>query len=196
MSTGPLDGPHPAFRSVVVVGGHLVDLPDRPESRFPASAEREVTATTAGALASWEVGAGSLVISGGARGGDIIAAEQAIERGAEVWLLVALADDDFVDASVRIDGTDWAARYRTLRATCPTWFQAESIGPASTPEDAFLRNNRWMLEVGAALAAPGALKVLVVWDGRQGDGPGGTADLAAAAEAYDAEVVVIDPRTS
>jgi hypothetical protein len=196
VSSGPLGDPHPGFGQVVVVGGHLVDLPDRSEERFPARVESNVTHAVSRAFDSWGVGAGSLVISGGARGADVIAAEQGRMRAAEVWLLVALPDDDFVERSVRLEGSDWESRYRALRAVCATWFQADALGPPPSPEAAFARNNRWMLDVGAELAPVGALKVLVVWDGLAGDGPGGTADLVDAAVRAGAQVEVIHPSTS
>lgn len=189
-------GPPRAFDQVVLATGHMVDLPGRSSPRFPASDEQAVASAVGEALDGWRVGPGTLLVCGGARGADIIAAEQALARGAEVWLLVPLPDEAFVAASVDVPGSDWAARYRRLRQRCPTWFQADQLPPPGDDEDVFERNNDWCLEVARAQAPPGRLRVLAVWDGAGGDGRGGTAHLVARARRAGATVEVIPPPAS
>jgi hypothetical protein len=92
---------------------------------------------------------------------------------------------------VRLPGTDWEERYRTLRARCPTRFQADELGPAASDEEAFERNNDWLLD--AAQAAAPRLRALAVWDGARGDGPGGTWDFVQRARTMGAAVAIIDP---
>ena len=181
----------PFLQQAVVVSGHMIDQPERPTPRSPPSAEAAVTRATAEVLQGWTVGPGTLLVSGGARGADIIAAEQALELGAEVWLLVALPDEAFVAGSVRLPGTDWEQRYKALRQRCPTRFQHDELGPPDSPELAFERNNDWILD--AAQAAAPRLRVLAVWDGEPGDGPGGTWDFVRRARTMGAQVAVIDP---
>ncbi|HET9517847.1 MAG TPA: hypothetical protein VFO77_08990, partial [Actinoplanes sp.] len=60
---------------VVLVSGHLVDGPERPEPRFPADQVSWVTDRVADVLDLWRVGPGTTLVCGGARGADIIAAE-------------------------------------------------------------------------------------------------------------------------
>jgi hypothetical protein len=141
------------------------------------------------------MGPGTLLISGGARGTDIIVAEQALLVGADVWLLLPLPDEDFIETSVAITGTDWEDRYRDLRRCCPTWVQQDELGPQiNTNEGAvFARNNHWCLQAGAAQAPPGGLRVLAVWDGSTSDGRGGTADFIDLAQRFGAKVHVISP---
>src|SRR5438046_129727 len=105
----------------------MIDQPDRPVPRFPATAEATVAQAIREVFRSWGVGPGTLLVSGGARGADIMAAEQALLMGAEVWLLVALPDEEFVPGSVRLPGADWEDRYRSLRTRCPTRFQADEL---------------------------------------------------------------------
>jgi hypothetical protein len=173
----------------------MIDRPERTSARFPADAASTVANAVRSALDDWGVGPGTLLVSGGARGADIIAAEQALITGAEVWLLLSLPEDDFVATSVVIPETDWERRFRTLRRQCPTWVQQSELGqPGSTdPGAIFARNNEWCLEVGASQAPSGRLRVLVVWDGSAGDGPGGTADFVERAQRLGAEVGVISP---
>jgi hypothetical protein len=183
--------PASPYRRAVAVSGHMVDHPDRPNPRFPPAAESRVTQAINATLKGWDVGPGTVLLSGGARGADILAAEQALLLGADVWLLVALSDARFIELSVRLPGTDWQARYTALRQRCLTRFQADELGRPADDEEAFERNNGWLLD--AARAAAPELRVLVVWDGDRGDGRGGTADFVERAHGFDAEVVVIDP---
>lgn len=185
--------PGRAFAQVVLAAGHMVDRPDRSSPRFPPSAEAGVTAAVRRALEHWDVGTGALLVCGGARGSDIIAAEQALARGAEVWLLVPLPDEAFVAASVHLPGTDWSDRYRNLRRRCPTWFLTEELAGPMVDDNVFERNTDWCLRVARAEAPPGRLRVLAVWDGSGGDGEGGTASLVERARRAGACVEVISP---
>jgi hypothetical protein len=54
------------------------------------------------------------VICGGARG-DMLFAEASLELGAEVWLLLPLAEDEFLERSVRLPDSNWEQRYFDLR---------------------------------------------------------------------------------
>ena len=141
-------------------------------------------------LRSWGTGPGTLVVSGGAQGADIMAAEQALLLGAEVWLLVALPDDEFIPGSVRLPGSDWEERYRKLRARCPTRFQADELGPAASDEEAFERNNDWLLDAAQAAAPAAGL-------GRVGRRPGRWTrwdlGLRQRARTMGAAVAIIDP---
>ena len=185
------DGGIPFLHQAIVVSGHMIDHPDRSSPRFPPEAEAAVTKAIAEIFDAWDVGPGTLLVSGGARGTDIIAAELARAAGAEVWLLVALSEEEFIPGSVRLPGTDWEERYRALRATCATRFQTDELGAAPTPEVAFERNNDWLLEV--AQSAASRLRALAVWDRAPGDGPGGTSDFVERARAMGATVAIVDP---
>lgn len=196
MPSGATAGPRSEFEQVVLATGHMVDGPDRSSPRFPPSGEEAVTREIGEALDRWGAGTGTLLICGGARGTDIIAAEQALARGAEVWLLVPLPDDEFIAASVDLPGTDWVERYRRLRRRCRTCFQSDELPPPDDGENVFERNNEWSLEVARRHARPGRLRVLAVWDGGEGDGRGGTAHLVQRAHRAGATVEVIDPRAA
>ncbi|MGH9117018.1 MAG: hypothetical protein ACRD0A_03810 [Acidimicrobiales bacterium] len=199
MSMAAPTGPRSGFSQVIVASGHMVDRPDRAVTRFPAQAERDVADAVRTALRDWDVGPGTLVISGGARGADIIVAEAAIDLGATVWLLLALPDDEFLESSVRLAGTDWEERFLALRRRCPTWTQAEVLGPQPNGgglAGVFARNNAWCLEAGLAQGPPGEVRAVAVWDGGPGDGQGGTGDFVARARELDVEVKVIRPQSA
>src|SRR6266542_1829995 len=87
---------------------------DRPTPRFPPSRVPWVTDRVRETFDNWRVGPGTTVISGGARGADIIGAEEGYSRGAHVMLCLALPADEFRRRSVDLPGTDWGSRFRRL----------------------------------------------------------------------------------
>jgi len=99
---------------VVVVSGHMVDTPDRPQPRFPPERVPRVAGEVQSALERWDVGPGTTLVTGGARGADIVAAEAARARGARLRLVLACRPDDFVKDSVALPGTDWKERFYAL----------------------------------------------------------------------------------
>ena len=171
----------------------MIDRPDRPSPRFPAGREGAVASAVGAALDHWEITSGALLICGGARGADIIAAEEALARDAEVWLLIAQPEQQHIAASVELPDSDWVRRYQSLRRRCRTWFQADELPPLQAGDDAFGRNNDWSLRAGIAQARPGAPCVLAVWDGAAGDGRGGTAHLLERARSLKLMALTIHP---
>jgi hypothetical protein len=88
-------------------------------------------------------------------------------------------------------------RYRTLcrrldvkqladAETLPDWLAVR--GDAYS---IWQRNNRWILHT-ALSRADTDVTLIVLWDGKGGDGPGGTADLVAVAERRGVKVVPLD----
>ena len=184
-----------AWRQVVVESGHMIDTPDRPTPRFPAEAEGRVAAAIDKTLDEWRVGGQTLVLCQGARGTDILVAEAARRRGAGVRLLLSLPVPEFEEESVRLEGGGWLERFRELLAHCPVVVQTDELGPLPEGENPFARNNQWVLDEAFAIARRDGASVdaLVVWNGEEGDGKGGTADFVEQARARGADVRVLDP---
>lgn len=155
---------------VVVVSGHMVDAPDRPHPRFPLDQVPRVTEAVRRAFDEWAVGAHTTVLTGGARGTDIIAAEEARSRGARIRLILALPPTEFERRSVALPGTDWLERFRALLEGA----DVEVIADAAE-SDVFARTNARLVELARASDLQPC--ALVVWDGQEGDGPSGTRDL-------------------
>jgi hypothetical protein len=177
---------------VVLATGHMVDLPERVPPRFPADQVPRVTAEVREVLAAWQVGADSTVVCGGARGADLIVAEEALARGARVVLCLALPPEKFTRRSVYVPGTDWAARFHQVAGRAEV--RVLGSGDGGELDDVFARTNAWMVDVARSIDAhPYAI---VVWDGRSGDGPGGTSDMIGrlGGQGSDSRVRVIDPQ--
>ena len=171
---GGLKKSDPRFRKVVVFSGHMIDKPGRSEERFPPRKENAVRERIAKQLDVWTIGAGDLAICGGARGGDILFAELCADRGAEVWLLLPLPENQLMEESVRLPDSDWEPRFFTLRdqARVKVFMQSERLKSPPKGASVFSRNNLWMINTARVEANdPRNLYALLVWDGKPtGDG--------------------------
>ncbi|HEX8081235.1 MAG TPA: patatin-like phospholipase family protein [Jatrophihabitans sp.] len=175
---------------VVVASGHMVDAADRSTPRFPAGEVERVTREVAATLRGWNVGPSTTVVCGGARGADIIVAEQARELGARVRLCLAAPAEQFEQTSVALPGTDWVARFRALSAIA----DVEVVPPASDPaDDVYSRTNQRLIEITRSYG--GHPHAVIVWNGAEGDGPGGTRNFVRqlAGGGRTGPVHVIDP---
>ena len=160
---------------VLLVSGHMIDKPDRESPRFPPSEVPRVTRQVEAALREWGVGPETTVICGAARGADLIAAERAHALGARIKLVLARPADDHVEKSVDLPGTDWAQRFRHML----TISDVQEL--SGTAEDVYGAANDRMIELGRETARreSAELLVLLIWNGRTGDGEGGTRDVVA-----------------
>jgi hypothetical protein len=188
------------FRRVVVCSGHMLDQPDRPNPRFPPSKAAIVRDCIADQLNHWEIGAGDLAICGGAQGTDILFAECCVALGAQVYLLIALPEAEFLRRSVHLEGADWENRYFELSRHCniSKYFQEDFFKYFSelltAIDNVFARNNLWMINIALEQTDAEGLFAILVWDEREtGDGPGGTSDFAARIHEAQGEVAIINP---
>lgn len=196
---------------VLLFAGHMIDQPDRAQARFPAAmqatARQEIRSQIDRAISAWPPGTTVLGLAGGANGGDILFHEVCAELGIATELYLPMAPAAYIAESVRvdaaIDGTpSWIERFHTITQRCEAAGDYHQLGEtgslpswASRLSDYSIweRNNRWMLQSALAWGAP-KLTLLVLWDGRGGDAPGGTQHMVAVAEAAGAVVRRIDSK--
>jgi tetratricopeptide (TPR) repeat protein len=194
---GGLKKSAPRFAKVLIATGHMIDAPDRKAERFPPRKEGIVRERIAARLKQWQVAAGDLAICGAARGTDMLFGELAAEIGAEVWLMLPLPENEFLDRSVRLPDSNWEARYFALRSRqgVKTFLQPDRLKAAPRGTSVFARNNLWMVNTARVeVSDPKNLYALLVWDEqRTGDGPGGTADCAARMKSLGGNTAIINP---
>jgi tetratricopeptide (TPR) repeat protein len=198
---GGLKKSEPRFSKVCVASGHMIDKPDRIAKglteRFPPAREGVVRDRIEKQMDGWKVGQGHLAICGGARGADILFAEVCAERGAEVWLMQALEDGEFLEESVRLPDSNWEDRYFALRdlPTVKLFLQDDRLKSAPKGTSVFARNNLWMINTARVEANdPKNLYALLVWDEQpSGDGPGGTSDFATRIRKLGGRLAIINP---
>jgi hypothetical protein len=191
------DGEQP---HVLLFTGHRIDAPGRTEPRFPAAKEAVARAAIQDAVAKEQarISARLTGIAGGASGGDILFHEVCAELGIETRLYLAIPSDQYIALSVEVPGEpEWIDRFRAVEKRSrktrtlaqgkelPEWLR-------SRPDySIWQRNNLWMLH--NALAHGGRnVTLIALWNGKAGDGPGGTKDMVDQARARGAKVVILD----
>ena len=161
--------------SVVVFAGHMIDRPERASPRFPPQLERRVQEALGERLKRLNVGVG---YASAACGSDIMFLETLIEMGGEAHVVLPYNQKQFVEDSVMIvPETEWSARFeRVLQRAADVLVASEQRMEGGVP---FEYTN--LLLHGLASIRADQLETemipLVVWDGREGDGPGGTASI-------------------
>jgi hypothetical protein len=163
----------PEPRKVVLFSGHMIDAPGREKPRFPPDKEPIAARAIAEALVDLGIGLADLAICGGACGGDLLFAEAALDRGARLELYIPFDEPIFLEKSVDFADRDWRARYFAVKAPAVLHVAPSDLGAIRAGEDAYERNNRWMLDSALRFGAD-KVDFICLWNGEGGDGPGGT----------------------
>jgi class 3 adenylate cyclase len=177
--------------TVVLFAGHMIDRPGRTPPRFPQDRCPAVAAAIRAWLGGREVGVG---FSSAACGADILFQEALADCAVERRVILPFPEEMFLPTSVDRDGSGaWSERFRAV-ITAARVVRA-SRTPLRYPEVSYAYANQLILGLARSraeqLGAP--LEALVVWDGRTGDGGGGTASVVATCQRLDIPVRVIDP---
>jgi hypothetical protein len=187
---------------VILFTGHRIDTPGRKEPRFPADKEpiaRDRIKEKLRERLDQTKGRAPCGLAGGASGGDILFHEVCAELGIPTELYLALPQDAFCEASVKDAGGQWEKRFYDLVANHPNCrVLGESdelpIWLRSKPNyDLWKRNNLWMLHNAIALGGKN-ITLIALWNGQDGDGPGGTEDMLKEVEKLKARAMIIDTR--
>ena len=162
-------------RLVFLFSGHMLDKPDRKEARFPAVSEAAVRQAIAKTLNQLGAGPSDIGLCGGACGGDLLFAETCLGFGMHLEIHIPFDEAVFLETSVTFAGGEWGERYRIVRQNPLTRLLAmpDELGDAPDGADPYERNNLWMLSIALSLG-PEKVRLICLWDEKDGDGPGGT----------------------
>jgi hypothetical protein len=163
-------------RKVLLFSGHMIDAPGRKEARFPPDREPIAANAIAETLARIGAGTDDLAICGGACGGDLLFAEAGLARGATLEVYIPFDEQTFLANSVDFADADWRARYFAVKSRAALHVGTEEFGPLAAGDDPYERNNLWMLQSAIRLGAE-KIDFICLWNGKGGDGPGGTQHL-------------------
>jgi hypothetical protein len=187
---GELDDVFPV-PNVVAFFGHMTDLKGRDRERFPERRVPEVRKKIRERLK----GLGFVLgFSGAARGADILFLEEVLARKGLAHVKLPFPVERFLETSV---GGDWNRRFKSIQRNSRVKIEVlHEKAPADAElAEAFRASN---IEVQKHTAQYAKLLdetaiVIAVWDGKPGDGPGGTADAVQLWEAdgYDVDVISI-----
>ena len=204
----------PRRKRVLVFAGHMIDGPDRKTPRFPADKEPIAREKIKEAIVK-EMNRGAGVAAGyagGASGGDILFQEVCAELGIETRLYLAVEPKTYVNTSVNKAGSAWVQRFWDIHAAHVARNQVRILSDATevVSDSDYLpawlrdkpkyniwqRNNLWMLFNALAEGCDEKtgdpnLTLIALWDGSEGDGPGGTGDLVEKVEHLGARCEII-----
>ena len=158
---------------IAVFSGHMFDKANREHPRFPHCMEEAVRREIDDRLVALNIRVGYASL---ACGGDLIFAEALLARGGEINIVLPFKVEDFKKASVDlIPGMDWGKRFDEILHKAATVTVLSELGDPDDPA-AFEFCNRAIS--GLALLKSQFLGMdvtpLFVWDGKEGDGVGGT----------------------
>jgi class 3 adenylate cyclase/tetratricopeptide (TPR) repeat protein len=161
---------------VIVFAGHMIDRPNRIQPRFPSQQEPLVRDSLRASLMKHQPGFG---YSSAACGSDILFLETILDLKAEAYIVLPYEKSAFIADSVdTVPGADWRERFESVldRATEVT---VCTDRPPSNTEVADEFANLTLRGLGRIHARQFDTELIpiVVWDGKPGDGAGGTASM-------------------
>ncbi len=159
-------------RKVALFSGHMIDAPGRAKPRFPPDKEPIAAMAITSALADLHIGPDDLCICGGACGGDLLFAEAALARSVLLDIYIPFEEPTFLEKSVNFADSDWRARFFAVKGRSALHVAPLELGPTREGEEAYERNNRWMLDAATRFGAD-KVDFVCLWNGEGGDGPGG-----------------------
>jgi class 3 adenylate cyclase/tetratricopeptide (TPR) repeat protein len=163
---------------VAVFSGHMIDQQDRPSERFPERFANAVKNSIRNWLLDNNVRIG---FSSAACGSDLLFQEALYELGGECHVVLPYEEQQFIKDSVDITGNPvWVSKFQTVlqNAAQVVYTSSQKMQAGSVSYD--YAN---LVLHGLATVRAGELETeplgLIVWNGAKGDGPGGTASVAA-----------------
>ncbi len=172
------------MRHATVFTGHRIDAPDRPEPRFPADLAPVAARAIAARLRPGRA------VSSASNGADILFIEACCAAHVPCDIVLPFPAAEFVGRSVRSDAPgDWQARFRAIWRETPA--ERRHVLPASPEQNPYDACNDAILKIARDTGLP--CRLVALWDGKGGDGAGGTAGMVRKARASGMEVEIIAP---
>ncbi len=168
----------------------MIDAKDRKAPRFPTNKEDEAREAIKNELIQEreKYKDGLVGIAGGASGGDILFHELCQRMNIPSEMYLALPKEEYKKASVSFAGKVWETRFEGLMRKLPTQILLKE---KDNQDSIWERTNLWMLH--EALKGGGEnMTLIALWDGKGGDGEGGTEHMVRVAKKEGAKTKIID----
>jgi tetratricopeptide (TPR) repeat protein len=178
---------------VLLFSGHMIDKPDRKEPRFPPDKEMLAASAISAKLEQLEASSEDIALTSGACGGDLLFAEACLARNIPLILHLPCDEATFIENSVAFAGANWRERYYAVKRSPLTTTRVitEELGPTPKGVDLYSRNNLWLVYTALAYG-PDKARFITLWNGREGDGPGGTKDMVEKVKKHSGQVYILD----
>jgi hypothetical protein len=180
------------MKHTILFTGHMIDEKEREEPRFPASKEMVVRAEILKQLIKEKATTKKVLIgiAGGACGGDILFHELCEEIGIPTEMYLAFPVEEFKKRSVSFAGKEWGVRFDRLTKKIPV-----HILPVEKRNNAqnniWAMANLWMLDHALELEGKN-MTLIALWNGKGGDGNGGTEHMINTAKNKGAKINFIN----
>lgn len=174
---------------VVVFTGHRIDEPGRPVKRFAPEQEPAVAEALARRLAELDAKIG---FASAASGADILFLESLLKRGGQIHVVLPYHPQRFRADQAAAAGR-WEDRYdRVMGACADVIVVSEQTAPSGPAVFEYANHLLYGWALLQARQLDTALVTLAVWDGKTGDGPGGTSATVAHWRRLGHDVDIID----
>lgn len=158
----------------ILFSGHMIDAPNREVPRFPAHHEKHVKKALGKILSKLQLAEIPQGICSAAAGGDILFLEHCKDLGIPTKIFLPTEPAEFRKESVDFAGKDWPERFNRMLEHSPVFVLDPSIH--KTTKNIYTLTNEWMIE--QALQSPTEQILLIaLWNGKKGDGGGGTWEM-------------------
>jgi len=180
------------MKHTILFTGHMVDASDRKTPRFPADKENAARVAIKRKLnkESEKYKDHLMGIAGGASGGDILFHELCNEMHISSEVYFALPKEDYKKASVSFAGKEWEDRFEELTKKHNVQILPEDEGGK---DSIWERTNLWMLHEALKVGGEN-MTLIALWDGKGGDGEGGTEHMVRVAKEAGAKTIIIDTK--
>lgn len=178
------------MKHTILFAGHMIDARDRKVPRFTEDKENAAREAIKKVLNKEREKYDDQLfgIAGGASGGDILFHELCMEMQIPSEVYLALPQEDYKKASVAFAGKAWVTRFQKLTSILPVHILSKDT---DNEESIWERTNLWMLH--KALKGGGEhMTLIALWDGKGGDGDGGTEHMVHVAKEAGAKTIIID----
>lgn len=186
-------------KSIFLFSGHMVDAPDRKAPRFPNDKKHIDKVKLAISKKLDELGASKddIALCGGACGGDLLFANECLQRELLVEIRIPFKEPIFLLNSVTFAGGYWLDMYNSVRDNQNTkiYVMPEEIGVSPKSVTPYIRNNLWQLYSALSITPnrkPEKLHFICLWNKKEGDGSGGTKDMYHQIVKYSGNAHVLD----
>jgi hypothetical protein len=165
----------------------MIDKEGRKVPRFPVFKESVVRSEMLKMLLEEKAKHTGVIngIASGACGGDIIFHELCEEIGIQTHMYIPLPPEEFKSKSVSFAGAEWDIRFERLTSKIPVHISDENF-----ESNIWAGTNLLMLKK-AMEYGKGNTTLFALWDGKGGDGIGGSEHMVNSAKESDAEIKII-----
>ncbi len=168
-------------RKVFLFSGHMVDTHDRSIPRFPADKVPIAKEKILEKLKYLDACEEDLALTQGACGGDILFTEACQSLGVKVRWMQPFDEPKFIQKSINHCNEDWKERYNICRESLDNRIRHAPSELGELPEKyidgyPYERCNKWLLYTALSYGFD-KVHFITLWDGKGGDGSGGTAHM-------------------